>query len=125
MPGEHRKRFYWHRELPPFEAEAIGEHVVEATSSRVPGTLEHREELWDRCYGEVMDEASTRLELEVARLGATSPTSSTNPSTASMTPSPTKPGSTGSSPTWSIVVPEPPSRARIFDLNYCGFGPCH
>lgn len=69
MPGEHRKRVYWHRELPPFEAEAIGEHVVEATSSRVPGTLEHREELWDRCYEEVMDQARTRLEQELARLG--------------------------------------------------------
>ena len=28
---------YWHRELPPLTAEAIGEHILEATSRRVPG----------------------------------------------------------------------------------------
>jgi hypothetical protein len=30
------KVIYWHRELPPFDAEAMGEHVVEAASGRVP-----------------------------------------------------------------------------------------
>jgi hypothetical protein len=37
---------YWHRELPPIDAEIIAEHVVEANSSRVLGTLAHRDELW-------------------------------------------------------------------------------
>ena len=36
---------YWHRELPPLDAEAMGEHVVEVASGRVPGTLAHRDEL--------------------------------------------------------------------------------
>ena len=38
------KTVFWHRELPPLEAEPIGEHVVEAVSQRVPGTLAHRDE---------------------------------------------------------------------------------
>ena len=69
MASETTKRIYWHRELPPLDAEAVGEHVVEATSSRVPGTLAHRDELWDRCYEEVMAQAKIRLEEELARLG--------------------------------------------------------
>jgi len=60
---------YWHSELPPFNAAALGEHVVEAASSRVPGTLAHRDELWDRCYRDVMAQAHGRLEQEVIRLG--------------------------------------------------------
>jgi hypothetical protein len=60
---------YWHRELPPSDAEQMGEHVVEATSARVPSTLAHRDELWDRCYEDLMAEARARLEQEVVRLG--------------------------------------------------------
>lgn len=60
---------YWHRELPPFDAEAIEEHVVDATSRRVPGTLDHRSELWDECYKDLMAQAHTRLQQEVLRLG--------------------------------------------------------
>ena len=30
---------YWHRELPPLDADLVAEHTVEARSSRVPGTL--------------------------------------------------------------------------------------
>ena len=63
------KVVYWRLELPPFDAEMIGEHTVEAVSERVPGTLAHRDELWDRCYDDLMRETSTRLEQEVARLG--------------------------------------------------------
>jgi hypothetical protein len=58
----------WHRELPPPDAEFLGEHTVEATSMRVPGTLAHRDELWDRCYDDLMESARRRLEQEVARL---------------------------------------------------------
>jgi hypothetical protein len=39
---------YWHRELPPCDAEPMGEHVVEATRARVASMLAHRDELWDR-----------------------------------------------------------------------------
>lgn len=63
------KAVYWHRELPPFDAKTMGEHVVEATSIRVPGTLAHRDELWNQCYKDLMDQAVMRLEEEVRRLG--------------------------------------------------------
>jgi hypothetical protein len=59
---------YWHRELPPSSAEIMGEHTVEATSDRVEGTIAHRDELWDRCYRDLMARARLRLEQEVARL---------------------------------------------------------
>lgn len=60
---------FWHRELPPFDAEAMGEHIVEATSKRVPGTITHRDELWNRCHEDLMAQARARLEQEVVRLG--------------------------------------------------------
>jgi len=60
---------YWHRDLPPIEAEPLAEHTVEANSSRVAGTIAHRDELWDRCYRELMASAEARLGQEVARLG--------------------------------------------------------
>jgi hypothetical protein len=60
---------YWHRELPPIEAIALGEHTVEATSSRVPDTIAHREELWNRGKDELMTRTRERLAEEVARLG--------------------------------------------------------
>ena len=60
---------YWHRELPPYDADAVAEHVVEATSNRVPGTLVHRDKLWGQCYETLMASAATRLEQEVSRLG--------------------------------------------------------
>lgn len=64
-----RQIIYWHRELPPLDAEVVGEHVVEATSGRVQGTLAHRNELWERCYDELMTQTRARLAQEVARLG--------------------------------------------------------
>jgi hypothetical protein len=60
---------YWHGELPPVEAEIVGEHTLEATSSRVPGTIAHRDDLWRRCYADLMTQTRIRLEQEVARLG--------------------------------------------------------
>ena len=60
---------YWHRALPPLDAEPIGEHTLEANSSRVPGTLSHRDELWDRCYQDLMANTEIRLTQELARLG--------------------------------------------------------
>ena len=67
--GNKRKIVYWHRDLPPLEGELIAEHTVEANSSRVPGTIAHRDELWNRCYRELMTTAQSRLVQEVARLG--------------------------------------------------------
>ena len=67
--GNQSKMVYWHRELPPMDAELVAEHTVEATSRRVPGTIEHRDELWDRCYEELMEDAERRLAQEITRLG--------------------------------------------------------
>ena len=69
MADNDTKVVFWHRELPPLEAELVAEHTVEADSARVPGTLAHRDELWDQCYGELMAHAESRLVQEVARLG--------------------------------------------------------
>jgi len=60
---------YWHRELPPLDAEILGEYTVDATSRHVPGTIAHRDELWRLCYEDLMMRTRTRLEQEVARLG--------------------------------------------------------
>ena len=60
---------YWHRDLPPLDAELVAEHVVEASSSRVSGRIAHRDELWNRCYDELMATAEHRLTQEVGRLG--------------------------------------------------------
>jgi hypothetical protein len=68
-PQEATKKVYWHRELPPLRADVIGEHVMEAVSSRVPSTLSHRDDLWDRCHAELMDAAQARLTQEITRLG--------------------------------------------------------
>lgn len=60
---------YWHRELPPFDAEPMGEHVVEATSGHVPDTIADRDELWNQCRDELMANTRARLQEEVTRLG--------------------------------------------------------
>ena len=60
---------YWHRELPPLDAEALGEHTLEATSGRVPDTIAHREELWSQCKDDLMLQANHRLVDEILRLG--------------------------------------------------------
>jgi len=60
---------YWHRQMPPLEAEPLAEHTVEADSFRVPGTIAHRDELWDSCEHALMSEAEQRLQQEVDRLG--------------------------------------------------------
>jgi hypothetical protein len=62
-------RVYWHRDLPPASALAMGGYVIEATSARVLGTLEHRDDMWDRCYRDLMTRATERLGQELARLG--------------------------------------------------------
>jgi hypothetical protein len=63
------KIVYWHRELPPLEAELVAEHTVEANSGHVSGTIAHRDELWDKCYRELMAATESRLAQEVTRLG--------------------------------------------------------
>jgi hypothetical protein len=63
------KTVFWHRELPPLDADPLGEHVIEATSMRVTSDLAHRSELWDRCYDDLMARVEDRLHQEIARLG--------------------------------------------------------
>ena len=66
---DHPKVIYWHRELPPLDAEPIGEHTIEATSGRLPATIAHRDELWTRCEDELMAQTRHRLAEEIIRLG--------------------------------------------------------
>jgi len=63
------KVVYFHRELPPLDADPVSQHVLEATSSRVPGTIAHRDDLWQVCYEDLMSQVRLRLEQEIARLG--------------------------------------------------------
>ena len=60
---------FWHRDLPPLDAEVLGEHTVEATSDRVQGSFVHGDELWNQCYARLMMATRARLEQEVRRLG--------------------------------------------------------
>ena len=69
MDHKQPKIVFWHRELPPLEADLVAEHTVEANSSHVPGTLAHRDEMWDQCYRDLMAGAERRIGQEIARLG--------------------------------------------------------
>ena len=69
MTQDAGKIVYWHRELPPLEGEILHEHVLEATSDRVSGSIERDGELWDRCHAVLLQHATDRLAQEVARLG--------------------------------------------------------
>lgn len=66
---EDKKVIYWHADLPPIEAEPIGEHVVEAESARVKGDLAQRDAVWDQCHDDLMARLEERLHQEMARLG--------------------------------------------------------
>ena len=68
MSGDHDDTVFWHRQCPPISAEVMAVHTVEATSGRVAGTLSHRDELWDHCYRELMNNASARILQEIDRL---------------------------------------------------------
>jgi hypothetical protein len=69
-PDDPRSRFvYWHRDLPPLDGEILDEHVLEAKSDRVAGSIERIGDLWARCHAMLMEHATARLAQEVARLG--------------------------------------------------------
>ncbi len=59
---------YWHRELPPIDAQPIGECAIEAASARVPDTIVGRDALWTRCEDDLMKEVMRRLLCEIERL---------------------------------------------------------
>lgn len=67
--SESAKVIFWHHELPPLDLELLSEHTIEANSSRVAGTLARRDELWGRCYEELMANTERRLVQEITRLG--------------------------------------------------------
>jgi len=69
VTGAGAQTISWHRELPPLDATALGEHTVEATSHRVPDTIAHRDDLWNRGKDDLMKQARERLVEEIARLG--------------------------------------------------------
>jgi hypothetical protein len=98
-----RKRIYWHRELPPLEAEMLGEHVLEAMSSRVPSSLARDGELWNRAYHELMENTQTRMAQRSTGSEVTIRMCSTNQSTAGAMKRPVKRGSTVSSRTRCIA----------------------
>ena len=60
---------YWHEELPPVNGEALHEHVIEAVSDPVRGSIERHGDLWHRCYTQLMEHTRFRLEQEVKRFG--------------------------------------------------------
>ena len=61
-------KIYWHRELPPANAVAIGEHTIEGQSAHVVGS-HVTGELWDRCAEDLANGIERRLGQEAARLG--------------------------------------------------------
>jgi hypothetical protein len=67
--SEETQVIYWHGQLPPLEAEPMGEHVVEAASKRVKGDLAQRGAAWDECHDDLMARLQGRLRQEVQRLG--------------------------------------------------------
>jgi hypothetical protein len=64
------ERVYWHRDFPPLHADPIGEHTIEAASHHVPGTIAHRDNLWQACHDDLMAQARSRIAQELDRLGA-------------------------------------------------------
>ena len=69
LSSDEDAHIYWHRELPPDDAEALGEHVLEATSDHVTGTITHGDEQWRTCYESLMAHVRARFAEEVMRLG--------------------------------------------------------
>jgi hypothetical protein len=65
----HVRRVFWHRDLPPIDADMVGEYVLEAASDRVQGSIAHRDELWDRCYRDLIVRTEERFDQEIHRLG--------------------------------------------------------
>ena len=63
------KAVFWHRDLPPLEADSVSEHTIESVSGRVPGTLRHRDDLWSQCYDDLMAHTRERIVQELERLG--------------------------------------------------------
>lgn len=62
-------RLFWHRDLPPLDADPVDTHVLEAVSDRVAGSIDRHGEGWDACHASLMARAAERLLQELDRLG--------------------------------------------------------
>lgn len=60
---------YWHRELPPLDAEPIGEHSLEANGPRLSDTAANRDALWNERRDSFAAVVRMRIGQEVTRLG--------------------------------------------------------
>lgn len=60
---------YWHRELPPLGMSRVADDAIEATSTRIPGTIARHSDLWNRCYDELIKTAELRMSQELKRIG--------------------------------------------------------
>ena len=60
---------YWHRDIPPLGMNPVTDDTVEATSSRIPGTIARQSDLWNRCYDELIKTAELRMSQELKRIG--------------------------------------------------------
>ncbi len=68
-PAVEGSPIYWHRQLPPADAQPVAEHTVESASARVRDTVLDRDELWRRCEEDLMRGTQRRLIEEMRRLG--------------------------------------------------------
>jgi hypothetical protein len=66
---DEKKVIYWRRELPPLDAEPVGEQVVEADSAHVKGDLAQRDATWNQRRDDLMARLDERVRQEVARIG--------------------------------------------------------
>jgi len=105
MSAKDTKQIYWHSEMPPLDAEAMGEQIVEATSGRVPGTLTHRDELWNQCYEKLMTQRAPAFWKRYTDSEELAPMSSMSPSIVGMTVPQARLGCTAGSRTWFTVGP--------------------
>ena len=68
-PKQSEKRIYWHRDLPPLDAEIEGEHFLDAASEKVPYHFDRRDQLWVECHPSLVSSVETRIDQEITRLG--------------------------------------------------------
>ena len=125
MTSADYQRVYWHRELPPLNADIMGEHVLEA--QRVGGC-------WDRSRTETScgiaatatssrTPASDSRKRSIDWVVATH-TCSTSTSTAATMTSPEKPGCVAVSPTSCIAENLGPWRNELTGLSSGRFSRC-
>ena len=107
--GNSAPSVFWHRDLPPREGEAIGEHTTEAASMRVSGPLAHGDGMWGQCYEDLIASRKRGSNRRSFALAGTTHTCPGSRSTAGTMLRPTKAGCTAGSTTCSIAGRPPTS----------------